>query len=114
MRTRRPDLIILTDDVYGTFVPGFTRSPRTSRAIPSWSTPTQALRLHGLALGGGGPAGQRRIDEMLARRSPGQRARLRKRYATISGADNIKFIDRLVADSRDVALNRGALLPRCR
>lgn len=110
VRTRRPDLIILTDDVYGTFVPGFRSFaadlPRNTILVYSFS---KHFGCTGWRLGVVALHEDNVIDDMLAKQSPGQRARLRKRYGAISEApDNIKFIDRMVADSRDVALNHTA------
>ena len=77
VRTRRPDLLILTDDVYGTFVEGF-RS--LAADLPAQHHPgllvLQALRLHGLAPGRGGLArGQRARpeDRRASRGRPGRR-----------------------------------------
>ena len=39
VKTKRPDLIIITDDVYGTFVPGFVRAWLNCRRTPSGSIP---------------------------------------------------------------------------
>jgi aspartate 4-decarboxylase len=49
------------------------------------------------------------LDEALARLPAADRAALHERYQTLStNPERIKFIDRLVADSRDVALNHTA------
>jgi aspartate 4-decarboxylase len=49
------------------------------------------------------------IDEMIAKLPAKQRDALRKRYSPITlEPDKLKFIDRIVADSRDVALNHTA------
>ena len=49
------------------------------------------------------------IDEMIAKLPAKQRDALRKRYTPITlEPDKLKFIDRIVADSRDVALNHTA------
>ncbi len=49
------------------------------------------------------------FEGMIAALPEGERARLRKRYSPLTlTPDKIKFIDRLVADSRQVALNHTA------
>ncbi len=49
------------------------------------------------------------FDEMIAALPEARRRRLRKRYSPLTlTPDKIKFIDRLVADSRQVALNHTA------
>ncbi|MFT3923125.1 MAG: bifunctional aspartate transaminase/aspartate 4-decarboxylase [Myxococcales bacterium] len=110
IRAARPDLIILTDDVYGTFVPGFrsfaAEMPRNTILVYSYS---KHFGCTGWRLGVVALHEDNVIDDLLARQSSRQKARLRQRYGTISESpDNIKFIDRLVADSRDVALNHTA------
>ena len=76
---KRPDLLLLTDDVYGTFVPGFRsllgEFPRNTIGVYSYS---KYLRLHGLAPRRDRPArGQhlRREDRGAPR---GRRARARQ------------------------------------
>jgi aspartate 4-decarboxylase len=110
VRTKRPDLIILTDDVYGTFVPGFRSFaadlPHNTILVYSYS---KHFGCTGWRLGVVALHEDNVIDELLAKQSPEQRAKLRKRYETISESpESLKFIDRLVADSRDVALNHTA------
>src|SRR5260370_38190967 len=49
------------------------------------------------------------IDEMIRKLPKEQRHELRERYESITTEpENLKFIDRLVADSRTVALNHTA------
>ncbi|NEE22897.1 aspartate 4-decarboxylase, partial [Streptomyces sp. SID7499] len=49
------------------------------------------------------------IDGMLAAQDRAQKDRLDRRYGTLSlEPEKIRFIDRLVADSRQVALNHTA------
>ncbi len=69
---KRPDLLILTDDVYGTFADNI-------------------------------------LDKKLAALSKKDKKELEERYSSLTtDPSSIKFIDRLVADSRNVALNHTA------
>ena len=43
VKTKRPDLMILTDDVYGTFVHGFRSLLGSSRTTPSASIPIRNI-----------------------------------------------------------------------
>lgn len=110
VKTKRPDLIILTDDVYGTFAPGFRSLaadlPRNTILVYSYSKHFGAT---GWRLGVIGLHQENILDEALAKLPEGDRKALRARYASLStNPDAMKFIDRLVADSRDVALNHTA------
>ncbi|MFI8435831.1 bifunctional aspartate transaminase/aspartate 4-decarboxylase [Streptomyces sp. NPDC079020] len=107
---QNPNLIIVTDDVYGTFVEGFrslaAELPRNTLLVYSYSKHYGAT---GWRLGVIGLHDDNVIDEMIAAQSPDRRAGLNKRYGTLSQEpEKIKFIDRLVADSRQVALNHTA------
>ncbi|MFJ7279362.1 bifunctional aspartate transaminase/aspartate 4-decarboxylase [Kitasatospora sp. NPDC098663] len=111
-----PNLIIVTDDVYGTFVDGFRSIaadlPRNSLLVYSYSKHYGAT---GWRLGVIGLHDDNVIDELLAAQPREQKDRLNKRYGTLSlEPEKIKFIDRLVADSRQVALNHtaGVSLPQ--
>jgi aspartate 4-decarboxylase len=110
VRSKRPDLIVLTDDVYGTFVPGFrsiaAELPENTILVYSYSKHfgCTGWRLGVLAL-----HEDNVVDRLIQAQPESQKARLRKRYGTISEhPDELKFIDRMVADSRDVALNHTA------
>jgi aspartate 4-decarboxylase len=110
VRNRRPDLIILTDDVYGTFAERFRSLaadlPRNTILVYSYS---KHFGCTGWRLGVVALHQDNVLDEMLARLPDTDRAALRERYGTLSTApEQIPFIDRLVADSRDVALNHTA------
>ncbi len=110
VRTKRPDLIILTDDVYGTFVDGFRSLaadlPRNTLLVYSYS---KHFGCTGWRLGVVGLHEDNVIDEKLAALPEAERAALHTRYSTLSTEpEKIKFIDRLVADSRNVALNHTA------
>src|SRR5262245_18519836 len=110
VRHRRQDLIILTDDVYGTFADGFRSLaadlPRNTILVYSYS---KHFGCTGWRLGVVALHQDNVLDEALSRLPAADRAALRERYQTLSTApERIKFIDRLVADSRDVALNHTA------
>ncbi|WP_327269445.1 bifunctional aspartate transaminase/aspartate 4-decarboxylase [Streptomyces sp. NBC_01218] len=105
-----PRLIVVTDDVYGTFVEGFRSLaadlPRNTLLVYSYSKHYGAT---GWRLGVIGLHDDNVIDEMLAAHSPEWKERLDRRYGTLSlEPEKIRFIDRLVADSRQVALNHTA------
>ncbi|MGW7416753.1 bifunctional aspartate transaminase/aspartate 4-decarboxylase [Streptomyces sp. NPDC054863] len=105
-----PNLVIVTDDVYGTFVDGFrsiaAELPRNTLLVYSYSKHYGAT---GWRLGVIGLHDDNVIDAMLAAQPQDQKDRLDKRYSTLSlEPEKIRFIDRLVADSRQVALNHTA------
>jgi aspartate 4-decarboxylase len=110
VKTRRHDLIILTDDVYGTFAEGFRSLaadlPRNTILVYSYS---KHFGCTGWRLGVIGLHEDNVLDEAVSRLGAEDRDALRERYATLSTTpERIKFIDRIVADSRDVALNHTA------
>ncbi|CAF1476930.1 unnamed protein product [Adineta ricciae] len=106
----RPDLIILTDDVYGTFADDFVSlfavCPRNTILVYSYSKYFGAT---GWRLGVIGTHRDNVLDTQIAALDDENRTALRKRYQSIApDPDSLKFIDRLVADSRSVALNHTA------
>ncbi|MET9497696.1 bifunctional aspartate transaminase/aspartate 4-decarboxylase [Streptomyces sp. NPDC006552] len=108
--TDNPNLLIVTDDVYGTFVEGFRSIaadlPRNTLLVYSYS---KHYGCTGWRLGVIGLADDNVIDEMLAALPAEQKERLNKRYGTLTlEPEKLRFIDRLVADSRQVALNHTA------
>ncbi|MZD08756.1 bifunctional aspartate transaminase/aspartate 4-decarboxylase [Streptomyces sp. SID5785] len=108
--TKNPNLLIVTDDVYGTFVEGFRSVaadlPRNTLLVYSYS---KHYGCTGWRLGVIGLHDDNVIDEMIAALPAGEKARLAKRYGTLTlEPEKIRFIDRLVADSRQVALNHTA------
>jgi aspartate 4-decarboxylase len=110
VRTRRQDLIILTDDVYGTFTEGFRSLaadlPQNTILVYSFS---KHFGCTGWRLGVIGVHKDNVLDEKLLRLPQTERALLRERYASLTtDPDRLRFIDRAVADSRDVALNHTA------
>ena len=110
VKTRRPDLIIITDDVYGTFVPGFrslmAELPQNTIGVYSYS---KHFGCTGWRLGVVAVHQNNIFDKMLAKLPARDRAALNRRYSSITLAPaKLKFIDRMVADSRQVALNHTA------
>jgi len=106
----RPDLILLTDDVYGTFVDGFVSMfaicPRNTILVYSYSKYFGATgwRLGLIAL-----HEDNVLDRQLGRLPEEELKALDQRYSTLTlEPRKLKMIDRLVADSRAVALNHTA------
>jgi aspartate 4-decarboxylase len=107
---KRPDLIILTDDVYATFADNFTSlfaiCPYNTILVYSFSKYFGAT---GWRMGVVATHKQNVIDELIANLPEKTARQLDQRYSSITTAPrSIKFIDRLVADSRTVALNHTA------
>jgi aspartate 4-decarboxylase len=110
VRTRRPDLLILTDDVYGTFVEGFRSLaadlPANTLLVYSYS---KHFGCTGWRLGVVALHEDNVLDRKIAELPEADRAALNRRYQSLTTEpERVKFIDRLVADSRDVALNHTA------
>jgi aspartate 4-decarboxylase len=107
---QRPDLIILTDDVYGTFVPGFRSLlgafPKNTIGVYSYS---KYFGCSGWRLGVIALHEDNVLDEKLAALPSDVLQALDRRYAPLTLTPrSIRFIDRIVADSRDIALNHTA------
>ena len=110
VNNERKDLILLTDDVYGTFVNGFKSlvaiAPKNTILVYSYSKYFGAT---GWRLGAIGIYQDNVMDKMIAELSEDKKQKLYERYKTIStDPAGIKLIDRMVADSRAVALNHTA------
>lgn len=106
----RPDLILLTDDVYGTFADNFVSlfamCPRNTILVYSYSKYFGAT---GWRLGVIGLHKSNLLDEKIAGLPKDERSGLNKRYSSITTTpEALLFIDRIVADSRSVALNHTA------
>ena len=106
----RPDLVLLTDDVYGTFADGFVSlfalAPKNTILVYSYSKYFGAT---GWRLGAIATHRDNVLDKLIAELPGDARKELHKRYESITTEpDKLKFIDRLVADSRTVALNHTA------
>jgi aspartate 4-decarboxylase len=110
VKTRRPDLMLLTDDVYGTFIHDFRslmgELPQNTIGVYSYSKYVGAT---GWRLGVIAIHEDNMFDKMIAKLPDSDLKALDKRYSPLAlEPRKIKFIDRLVADSRDVALNHTA------
>ena len=103
-----PNLMIITDDVYGTFSPHFrslmAELPQNTLCVYSFSKYFGAtgwrdavIALHEENI----------FDRMIAHLPEEQKTILNKRYSSLT-PEKLKFIDRMVADSRQVALNHTA------
>lgn len=108
--TDNPELMILTDDVYGTFVPVFTslfsEIPYNTACIYSYSKYFGAT---GWRVGTIAVAKHNLFDELIANLPQEKLEKLNERYASLTAdPTTITFIDRIVGDSRDVALNHAA------
>ncbi|MFJ5833773.1 bifunctional aspartate transaminase/aspartate 4-decarboxylase [Streptomyces sp. NPDC093089] len=105
-----PNLLIVTDDVYGTFVEGFrslaAELPRNTLLVYSYS---KHYGCTGHRLGVVGLHDDNVVDGMLADLPQAEKDRLNGRYGSLSlEPEKIRFIDRMVADSRQVALRHTA------
>jgi aspartate 4-decarboxylase len=110
VKKKRRDLIIITDDVYGTFVPGFRSAmaelPQNTIGVYSYS---KHFGCTGWRLGVVAVHRNNIFDKMIARLPAKTRAELNHRYSPITlEPAKVRFIDRMVADSRMVALNHTA------
>ena len=110
VKTKRPDLMLLTDDVYGTFVDDFRsllgELPQNTIGVYSYS---KYFGCTGWRLGVIAVHEDNIFDKMIAKLPDADLKALDKRYGALTlDPRKIKFIDRIVADSRDVALNHTA------
>jgi aspartate 4-decarboxylase len=110
VKTKRPDLMLLTDDVYGTFVHDFRsllgELPHNTIGVYSYS---KYFGCTGWRLGAIAVHEDNIFDKMIAKLPDNAVKALDKRYGPLTlEPRKLKFIDRIVADSRDVALNHTA------
>jgi aspartate 4-decarboxylase len=110
VKTKRPDLMLLTDDVYGTFVHDFRsllgELPHNTIGVYSYS---KYFGCTGWRLGVIAIHEDNMFDKMIAKLPAAELSALDKRYSPITlEPRKLKLIDRIVADSRDVALNHTA------
>lgn len=110
VKTKRPDLMLLTDDVYGTFVDDFRsllgELPRNTIGVYSYS---KYFGCTGWRLGVIAIHEDNIFDEKIAKLPDEHVKALDKRYGPITlEPRKMKFIDRIVADSRDIGLNHTA------
>lgn len=107
---QRPDLIILTDDVYGTFAHDFkslfATCPKNTILVYSFSKYFGAT---GWRLGVIATHQQNILEQQLSDLSAEEKQRLELRYGSLTpDVPGLSFLDRVVADSRSVALNHTA------
>jgi aspartate 4-decarboxylase len=110
VKTKRPDLMLLTDDVYGTFVDDFRsllgELPHNTIGVYSYS---KYFGCTGWRLGTIAIHEDNIFDKMIAKLPDEHVKALDKRYGPITLTPRqFKFIDRIVADSRDIGLNHTA------
>jgi aspartate 4-decarboxylase len=110
VKTKRPDLMLLTDDVYGTFVNDFRsllgELPQNTIGVYSYSKYFGAT---GWRLGTIAIHEENIFDKMIAKLPAEHMNALDKRYGPLTlEPRKMKFIDRIVADSRDIGLNHTA------
>lgn len=105
-----PNLMILTDDVYGTFVDGYRSLiadlPFNAMSCYSFSKYFGATgwRIALTAVGRDNV-----FDKLISELPDDKKEALRKRYQSLTlDMDSLKFIDRMVAESRLIALNHTA------
>jgi len=110
VKNDNPGMMVITDDVYGTFVPGFRSLmadlPNNTLGVYSFSKyfGCTGWRLAVIAL-----HEDNIFDKLIAKLPAPKNKALNNRYASLSlYPDKIKFVDRMVADSRSVALNHTA------
>jgi aspartate 4-decarboxylase len=110
VKRKNPNLLVVTDDVYGTFVHHFrslmAEIPENVIAVYSFS---KNFGCTGWRLGVVGVHENNIMDKMIAKLPGSWKKRLDKRYGPLTlEPRKIRFIDRIVADSRCVALNHTA------
>ena len=110
IRDHNPNLIVITDDVYGTFVPGFRSlmavAPLNTIGVYSFS---KYFGCTGWRLGVIAVHRDNVFDKLLAGLPDDAKAMLGRRYQSITlEPEQLRLIDRMVADSRHVALNHTA------
>lgn len=111
VKNYNPELMIITDDVYGTFIEGFKSLmyvlPYNTLCLYSYSKYFGATgwRVAAMAL----RSDKNVFDDRIAALPDDKKAALHSRYESLTlEPEKLKFIDRLVADSRLVGLNHTA------
>ncbi|MFD1676470.1 aspartate 4-decarboxylase [Alicyclobacillus fodiniaquatilis] len=107
---KNPNLMIISDDVYGTFVDGYRSLmadlPHNTIGVYSFS---KYFGVTGWRLGVVAIHQDNIFDKLLQQLPEKQVNLLHARYASLNEhPEQLRFIDRLVADSRQVALNHTA------
>lgn len=110
VKNHNRDLMIISDDVYGTFVYGFKSlmSDLPYNTIGSYSY-SKYFGVTGWRLGTLALHENNVFDKLINELPYSIKKRTNKRYSDMNThPENVRFIDRLVADSRQVALNHTA------
>ncbi|MBS3198521.1 aspartate 4-decarboxylase [Turicibacter bilis] len=110
VESKNPDLMIVTDDVYGTFADKFQSlmcsMPYNTLGVYSYS---KYFGVTGWRLGVIALAKDNVYNHLIEQLPEDAKDILRERYGALTtDPDHIPFIDRIVADSRQVALNHTA------
>ena len=110
VKNDNPNLIIISDDVYATFVDGYrsimASLPFNTIGVYSFS---KYFGVTGWRLGVVAVHQDNVCDKLLQQLPDDQVKLLQKRYTSLSQCPReLRFIDRMVADSRQVALNHTA------
>jgi aspartate 4-decarboxylase len=110
VNNHNPDLMIISDDVYGTFVDNFRSLmadlPYNTLGVYSFS---KYFGVTGWRLGTIALHERNIFDKLLKELPEDKKLLLKKRYGGMSvNPEEVLFIDRIVADSRQVALNHTA------
>lgn len=105
-----PHLMIVSDDVYGTFVDNYgslmVSLPANTIGVYSFS---KYFGVTGWRLGVIAVSKQNIFDNLLSNLPKAELEVLNRRYASLTEhPEDLRFVDRLVADSRQVALNHTA------
>lgn len=107
VNNHNPNLMIISDDVYGTFVDNFhslvAYLPFNSIGVYSFS---KYFGVTGWRLGTIAIHEKNVFDKLIRELSFNKKQELKQRYEALStDPEDMRFIDRIVADSRQVALN---------
>jgi aspartate 4-decarboxylase len=110
VKENNPDLMIISDDVYSTFVNGFRSLmadlPYNTIGVYSFS---KYFGVTGWRLGTIALHEENIFDKLLMKLPEDKKTELKQRYGALSTkVEDMKFIDRIVADSRQVALKHTA------
>ncbi|MGL4345328.1 MAG: aspartate 4-decarboxylase [Cellulosilyticaceae bacterium] len=110
IKNDRPDLMVVTDDVYGTFVDNFRSLivdlPYNTLCVYSLS---KYFGVTGWRLGTIMLQQDNVFNQLISQLSPEDKVAINKRYQHLCQTpEEVSFIDRIVADSRAVALNHTA------
>lgn len=110
VKEHNPNLMIVTDDVYGTFAKDFKSLmyvlPENTLCVYSYSKYFGAT---GWRLAVVAAAKENIFDRLISEETEGEKRDLNRRYRSLTmEPEKLKFIDRMVADSRSVALNHTA------